>query len=355
MQQQNKTVLRYSGDVTEAIDRRNSAAQEARPWKTLLERTRDKYARRYFEGHIELSNLRAVHYNLAAQSSMRAGREPESNPGPVTRPPVIRAKASLEIALSERGRNRAVSEREAHHAKAAAFAMLADRSHELGMERRARAYEARASLETASARGFDGVIRGYDKKLEDLGVREKTREDPASLQNSLDRLERAQRYLEDCNKSHAQAMDHLRRCRQIETDIETLEKDSVDQPSKPEGREKIEEAIYQRDTVSALAEKEALAAARCYRDFRHEVQAAHKSYETLSLALTGRPLKTISTAPDSGGHGKAPNQGLVAAEEKSQDAGISKPQKSEPQTESWKQSTPQLQINRIAMLPWGLS
>jgi AcrR family transcriptional regulator len=78
--------------------------------------------------------------------------------------------------------------------------------------------------------------------------------------------------------------------------------------------------------------KEALAAERCYREFRHEVEAARKSYETLSLALTGKPLKTISTAVDSGGYTKAGTQGLVAAEEKSQDAGISRPQTSEPQT-----------------------
>jgi hypothetical protein len=176
--------------------------------------------------------------------------------------------------------------------------------------------------------------RAYDRKLEDLGVRENAREESASLQNSLDRLERAHRHLEDYNKSHSQAMGHLQRCRQIETDIETLEKNSVDEPSKLEGREKIEEAIYQRDTVATLAEREALGAARNYRDFRHEVQAAHKSYEALSLALTGRPPRTIRTAPDNGGHGKeARTQGLVAAEEKPQDSGVAKSQESEPQTE----------------------
>jgi hypothetical protein len=331
MQQKETNPLRYSGEVAEAIDLRHRAVRDAGLWKAVLEETRDKYARRFFEGQIELSNLRGVHYNLAVQSSMPPRGEPESNPAPVIRPPVIRAKASLEIALSERGRNRAGTEREAHHAKAAAFAMLADRSRELGMESRARAYEARASLETASAHGFEGVIKGYDKKLEDLGVRERTRAEPASLQNSLDRLERAQRQLEDFYRSQVETMGHLRRCREIETEIEALEKDSADLPSKPEGREKIEEAIYQRDTVAALAEKEALAAARCYRDFQHEVEAAHKSYEALDLAMTGSQAKTISAAPDNDGHTEAHTQGLVAAEEKPQDSGLSKPQESEPQ------------------------
>src|SRR5688572_6624080 len=153
MQQQDKTALQHPKVVTEAINRRNSAAREASDWKTEAERTRDRYIRQYLEGRVEMSSLRAVHYDLVAQSSMRPGRLAQINSESVTRTPVVTARTSLQIALSKRDRSRAVTEREAHHAKSAAFSMLAEKSRELGMVGRARTYGARASLEAASARG----------------------------------------------------------------------------------------------------------------------------------------------------------------------------------------------------------
>jgi hypothetical protein len=289
------------------------------------------YARRYFEGQIELSRLRVVHYSLAAQSHQVTGRESERSSPPVAGPPVIRAKTSLEIALSQRGRDRAVSEREGHHAKAAAQTMLGDRFRELGMVERARRCEARASLEAASARGFDGVVKGYDKKLEDLGVREKAREASPTLQGGLDRLERAQRHLEAYNNSHAQAMGHVRNCGRLETEIQALEKQSGEDPQKSPGREKLEEAIYRRDLAASLAEKEALAAVRCYGEFQDETQAARRDYESLSLALTGKSLKSIGASPEKTDEGKPQPMSGVAVEKQNPQDGIAEPRETDPE------------------------
>ncbi|HYK89326.1 MAG TPA: hypothetical protein VE398_11180 [Acidobacteriota bacterium] len=376
MKQQNKAVAHDrepAEALADALEQRQIAQQAASRWEEILQKTGDKYAKRYFEGQVELSKLRAAHYGVVAKSYLQpiheqAATSPkvehEGKTKTAPREPVIRAKASLEVALAERGRNKAVSEREAHQTRAAAYSMLADHCRELGMEGRAHMYEARASLESASARGFEGVIRGYDKKLEDLGVQTMTSKQSPDLEGSLDHLERAERDLENYNKSHAEAMGHLRKEQQIESQMQRLEADATDHASSIQ-RSHIEEANYQRDLVAALAEKEALAAARSYRSFQDGIQFAHKAYEALSLALAGNLLGTIRTSPDNDGHekpgfqdvphgdnGGSQNPAQVLADAKSPADRFSETSESEPQPSpmnSKQQTNPSQQYRSVAV------
>ncbi len=346
----------------DAVDQRQITAQAAGRWQAVLEKTGDKYARRYFEGQITLCNLRAAHQILLAQSSQGTRSPiPKDKSSSAARTPVIRAKSFLEISLAEKGRNKALAEGSAHRIKAAAFAMLADRWREMGMESRARTYEARASLESASARGFDSVIKAYDKKLEALDVHDVASKGTPDAQNGLDYLERAERNLEEYNRAHAEAMGHIRKARQVESEIHELE---ANQTKSPE-HARLEEAIYQRDMVTALAEEEALRAARCYGSFEGEIESARKVYEVLGLAVTGQPLELTKTYPSKDGQektqtpeithqpaGNSQRPAQTVLGRRLSETSIAQPVKSEPQGEqldSKQTSSPNQPYRKVAV------
>src|SRR5213076_1000078 len=154
----------YAQGLAEAVEQQQAASRAAVHWREVLDKTEDRHARRYFEGMVQLSTLKALHHNLIAQSFQRAGQAAS---------PV---KASSEVALIERVRNRALAEYDAHHAKTESFSLLGDRYRELGNDRMARTCHERARLESAAARGFDTAVKAYDKKLEDLGIAKPTKE-----------------------------------------------------------------------------------------------------------------------------------------------------------------------------------
>jgi hypothetical protein len=371
MQHQQKTQSNYQRQVealAEAVRQQQVAAQAVSQWERVLGKTGDKYARRYFEGQLELSKLRAAHHNLVAQSCQRAGHEraycdTETGEGSRTQTgvrQVIRAKSSLEMTLAAKGREKAVIEQNAHRAKAAAFSMLGDRCRELGMGNDARTYEARARLEEANIRGFEGVVRGYDRKLEDMGLRMSDREQPASLESSLHRLESAERHLEDYNRAHAAAMAAVRHVRELEETIQRLESESAE-------RSKIEEVLYQRDVVAALAEKEALAAAQSYMSSQEEVYSARKAYDSLSLAMTGKPLDNLKphsyqddlekierreTLHETEGNLEGP--GRVVTERRISDNSVREPERDQPkadtgESDSHRRTVPEQGQHRVAV------
>src|SRR5438093_13397480 len=105
----------YAQGLAEAVEQQQAASRAAVHWREVLDKTEDRHARRYFEGMVQLSTLKALHHNLIAQSFQRAGQEAafaavnrdhegkaQTAAGETASP----VKASSEIALSERARNR---------------------------------------------------------------------------------------------------------------------------------------------------------------------------------------------------------------------------------------------------------
>src|SRR5881409_2677012 len=104
----------YAQSLAEAVERQQAASRAAAHWQEVLDMTEDRHARRYFEGLVKLSTLKALHHNLIAQSFERAGQDAaftavnrddhENKPQTVTGEPASPVKASSEIALTERVR-----------------------------------------------------------------------------------------------------------------------------------------------------------------------------------------------------------------------------------------------------------
>src|SRR5438093_12336410 len=65
----------YAQGLAEAVELQQAASRAALHWQEALDMTEDRHARRYFEGLVKLSTLRALHHNLVAQSFERAGQD----------------------------------------------------------------------------------------------------------------------------------------------------------------------------------------------------------------------------------------------------------------------------------------
>jgi hypothetical protein len=265
---------RYATGLAEAVELQQAASREAIHWQAVRDRANDKHARQYFEGLAELSRLKAFHHNLVAQSLQQAGHgesdasfnsEAEDKTQPPVPEPASRAESSVEIDLARKGRDRVKTEHESHLVKAAALALLGERSRELGMEERAASYEYRGRRENATARGFQVVIKAYERRLEILGGRTSSREESPGLQNGFRRLARAERFLEEYNSAQASVMDHLRQ---------------------------LDGAVGQRDEHLKSAEKEALDAVTAYREFQKETQIVREAHRVLSPTTKDNQLES---------------------------------------------------------------
>src|SRR5438876_6294797 len=116
----------YAQGLAEAVEQQQAASRAAVHWQEVLDVTEDRHARRYFEGMVQLSTLKALHHNLIAQSFQRAGQDAafaavnrddhESKAQTVAGEPASPVKASSEIALTERVRNREMAESDAQQA-----------------------------------------------------------------------------------------------------------------------------------------------------------------------------------------------------------------------------------------------
>ena len=58
----------YAQGLAEAVEQQQAASRAAVHWQEVLDKTEDRHARRYFEGLVQLSTLKALHHNLIAQS-----------------------------------------------------------------------------------------------------------------------------------------------------------------------------------------------------------------------------------------------------------------------------------------------
>lgn len=289
--------------LTEAIEQQQAASSTAGHGQGVLDKVQARNTRRYYEGLVKLSALKVLHQNLIAPSWHRAGQnvstsfksDHEARTQTVATEPANRLKSSAEITLIEKGRNRAQVEYQAHHAKAEAFGLLGDRYRELSSDRLAHEYHERARLESASARGFDTVIKAYDKKIEDLGDTRLTQESPDS-RTSFRSLEQADRYLEDYNSGYAKVCNHTRRLLANERTIQRLEAACASRPQSAVEHKLLKDAVDHGEKLKSLAETEAFNAVASYRNFQKEIESAEKAYDVLSRILTGNPAELASAS-----------------------------------------------------------
>src|SRR5438034_6274564 len=297
----------YAQGLAEAVEQQQAASRAAAHWQEVLDMTEDRHARRYFEGLVKLSTLRAMHHNLIAQSFERVGQDAafaagnrddhESKPQTVAGEPASPVKASSEIALTERVRNRALAEHDTHHAKAESFSLLGDRYRELGNDRMARTCHERARLESAAARGFDTAVKAYHKKLEDLGIAKPTKEVCPDFQSSFRGLEHAERYLKDYKNGYAMVREHTRRVLENESRTQKLEAACARLPLHAVEHQQLKEAVDRGEKLKWLAEMEAFDTVASYKNFQREIASVEKAYDVLSRALTGNPAEFTNVSP----------------------------------------------------------
>src|SRR5213596_3852966 len=297
----------YAQGLAEAVEQQQAASRAAAHWQEVLDMTEDRHARRYFEGLVKLSTLRAMHHNLIAQSFQRAGQDAafaavnrddhESRPQTVAGETASPVKASSEIALIERVRTRALAEYDAHHARTESFSLLGDRYRELGNDRMARTCHERARLESAAARGFDTAVKAYDKKLEDLGIAKPAKEVCPDFRSSFRGLEHAERYLKDYDNGYAMVRNHTRRVMENETRIQKLEAACARLPRPAVEHQLLKDAVDRGEKLKWLAEAEAFDTVGSYKNFQREIASAEKAYDALTRALTGNPAELTNVSP----------------------------------------------------------
>src|SRR5213592_4898775 len=297
----------YAEGLAEAVEQQQAASRAAVHWREVLDKTEDRHARRYFEGLVQLSTLKALHHNLIAQSFERAGQEAvfaavnrddhESKDQTAAGETASPVKASSEGALAERVRNRALAEYDTHHARAESFSLLGDRYRELGNDRMARTCHERARLETAAARGFDTAVKAYDKKLEDLGIAKPTKEVCPDIRSSFRGLEHAERYLKDYKNGYAMLRNHTDRVLENERRTQKLEAACASRPQSAVEHQQLKEAVDRGEKLKRLAEMEAFDTLGSYKNFQREIASVEKAYDALSRALTGNLAELTNVSP----------------------------------------------------------
>jgi hypothetical protein len=303
--EQERADLEYQAEcLTGTAEQQQALPGNATHQQGVLNDIEAKNTRRYFEGLVKLTTLKALHYDLVVQTS--EGAQPvvsvqktdhEGAAQTITDEAANQVKSSGEVTLTERGRNRARTEFHVHHAKAEAFAMLGDRYGELGNECLAQSYHERARLESASARGFDTVIKAYDKKLEEMGATRLVRPESPGFLRSFRSLEHAERYLEDYNSGYTRVRSHTRRVLASERTIRRLETACASKPQTAVEHQLLKDAIDRGEKLKRLAEREVFDAVSSYRNFQKEIESVEKAYEAITHALTGNPAELISASP----------------------------------------------------------
>lgn len=245
-------------------------------------------AQRYFEGLAKLGELRALHQCLNdhhPESSVVSVGENHIASQPVPR------QSSLETALLEKGRSRALEEFSAHQIKAHAYLTLAGRYRELGLESKADAYNERGNLERATTRGFHAIIEAYDKKLAALGVANPTIEELHSRQTRHRDLDSAEKFLESYKVDYAICCEHTLEVQKAEETILKLNGQPATNSLTSAEKNQLEKETHQRDRFMRMAENTALNAATAFRHFQLEIQSAEKSFDSINRERMEQPMQ----------------------------------------------------------------
>jgi hypothetical protein len=254
-----------------------------------MEITMDSNDVRYSDGLVKLRTLRALFSNLKDVS-------PHEN----VIKPIEAEPPTREAALLEKCRNRALDECNDHQKKAEAFHLLSDRYRALGLKDLADTYRDQSHLERATTRGFESVLKAYEKKLENAHFRGILPEKPKGD------LERAGQYLENYNRDRKSLEENTLRVLKADQNIQKLNAELANRPLNPVEKQQFGAAAAERDKSIRMAECNAGNAALSYRGFQAETQAAAKHYDSLSHSSQADLEKTGTDdrGPGSGRMGK---------------------------------------------------
>jgi hypothetical protein len=228
-----------------------------------MQHNQDDNDPRYSDGLTRLRTLKALFENLQNPRSPISVNEP------------VQKEISPETRLLEKCRNRATAEYDDHQVKAHAFQMLSDRYRELGLGDVADGYKERADMEKATTRGFQSVVKAYEKKLEDAQFPGLIRKEPAGDLNL------AGQYLESYDGDRKAFEDHTLEVLKAEQAIKELQTRSADGPSPAAERKEVLKIEERQDRLLRMAENEALSASLSYKSFQSEIQAAEKTRDAL--------------------------------------------------------------------------
>lgn len=291
---------KHAQQLLESLEKEQAAARAARNWQEVLDQTQDPYARKYFEGLVHVSALKAVHNQLVGLAHDKASKEPayetvirdyEGKARTALHELATKVKPSTETTLTEKGLAKAKIELGIHQDKADAHELLHFRYQELGKDNLSQGYQDRARLENATSRGLTTVVTAYETKLKTLQTGKAAT--PAAfpnLQQAQRALEGAEQHLEDSHKAHQKVQAATREVVEIGKTISRLEKESSNRSLTPTEQKVFKEVLEQRDKFTRAAEGQALNAAASYRQYHQNVKAAELAYDALSRALTGRGL-----------------------------------------------------------------
>ncbi len=291
---------KHAQQLLESFEKEQAAARATRHWQQVLDQTQDPYARKYFEGLVQVAALKAVHNQLLGLAHDKASKEPayetvirdyEGKARTALHELGTKVKPSTDTILTEKGLAKAKIELDIHQDKAGAHELLQFRYQELGKDNLTRNYQDRARLENATSRGLTTVLTAYETKLKTLETG-KAATPPAlpNLQLAQRALERAEQHLEDSREAHQKVQAATREVVEIGKTISRLEKESSNRSLTPTEQKVFKEALEQRDKFTRAAEGQALNAVASYRQYHQDVKAAELAYDALSRALTGKGL-----------------------------------------------------------------
>jgi hypothetical protein len=303
---------KHAEQLLESLEKEQAAARAARHWQEVLDQTQDPYARKYFEGLVHVSSLKAVHNQLVGLAHDKASKEPayetiirdyEGKARNALHELATKVKPSTETSLIEKGLAKAQIELDVHRDKAGAHELLQFRYQELGKDNLSRGYQDHARLENATSRGLTTVVTAYETKLKTLETGKAEAPPPLpNLHQAQRALERAEQHLEYSHEAHQKVQAATREVVEIQKTITRLEKESSNRSLTPTEQKVFKEALEQRDKFTRAAEGQALNAAASYRQYHQNVKAAELAYDSLSRALTGKGLDLITD----GGENPAP-------------------------------------------------
>ncbi|MCI0720958.1 MAG: hypothetical protein L0338_18620 [Acidobacteria bacterium] len=297
---------KHAEELLESVEKEQAAAHAARHWQEVLDQTQDPYDRKYFEGLVHVSALRAVHNQLVGLAHDKARWEPvyqtvirdyEGKARTALHELATVARPLTETSLTEKGLAKAQTELNAHQDKGGALELLQFRYHELGKDNLSQGYQDRARLENATTRGLATVVTAYETKLKTLDVGKA--EAPPQLPNlrvAERALERAEQHLEDSHRAHQQVRVATREVVEIQKTITHMEKESSNRTLTATEQKVFKEAVQQLDKFTRAAEGQALNAVASYRQYHQDVKAAERAYDALSRALTGKGFDLATAA-----------------------------------------------------------
>ncbi len=191
-----------------------------------------------------------------------------------------------EAGLIEKCADRALAEYQEHQKRAEVFHILSDRYRTLGLNDLADTYGDQARLESATTRGFQSVLKAYEKKLRDAPSRE------VSHEESKGDLKHAEQYLESYNNDRNALEEQTLRVLKLEEAIKKLQSELANHLPTHAEREQLNEVINQRERSIRMAEYEASNTVLAYRGFQRETQAAERNYDALTTSNQPELKKT---------------------------------------------------------------